>query len=221
MIKKVVLAISCTLISTQALADVQTGAGIAATASKEAAAKEASVKAQQEAASAATPVAASTAGAAAATTTPAAPPAPTRPARAVYTGFGFSMQNVKGYTGLMPKVFLGYAALLGECKTSYLAAEVWGGGGSIPLSRNQHFRVAEFLGASVMPGFLYNTTILFARMGVQYARYSKKHETRGGAMAGVGFQPNISQRWDVRFEYDFTIKGSLNQFNVDFVYRFC
>jgi opacity protein-like surface antigen len=140
----------------------------------------------------------------------------------LYLGLGVSLLNVRGFTGLMPKAFLGYGTVVGECKDVYLGAEVFGGLGSIPLSRNQRHRVFSLIGASVQPGIMVRDwALLFARMGVESVRYSQLETTKNGILVGVGLQLYAYEHWDLRVEYDYNFNRNLNQYNVDFVYKFC
>lgn len=139
----------------------------------------------------------------------------------MYVGIGASLPNVRGYTGIMPRLIFGYGSLLGRCKIAYLGIEAFAGAISLPITHNQENRVSSFIGGSLVPGFMYDeTTLIYAKLGLNYAHYNNLNATRGGPMLGVGLQPQMNDHWDIRFEYTFTFNNSLNQYNLDFIYKF-
>jgi opacity protein-like surface antigen len=139
-----------------------------------------------------------------------------------YAGLGIAMLNDKGFTGLMPKVMLGYGLFYGKDRNFYTALEIGGGAGSILLSGdNQHFRVSNFFNASIIPGYMiYDEVMLYARLGGQATRYSKLNSTKNGGVYGIGLEINNSQNWDTRFEYNYANNKNLNQYIVDVIYKF-
>lgn len=139
-----------------------------------------------------------------------------------YVGFGMVLLNVRGFAGLMPKVFVGYGSLLGRCKIFYLGAEAFAGGGTYPFSHNQHHRVNGLAGLTILPGYMWTeSTLLFARLGAEAAYFSKIRKTRLGPMVGLGFETYASEHWDLRGEYDYNPRKDLNQYSLDLVYKFC
>lgn len=139
-----------------------------------------------------------------------------------YLGPGIALINVQGYTGFTPKFFVGYGALVGKTKSFYIGSEIFVGGGSLLLSHNQRYRVNGFAGLSFLPGYkLYDTTILFLRIGPEATYYTNLNLVKIGAMVGIGFQSNVAPHWDMRAEYDYNTNKNLNQYNLDFIYKFC
>lgn len=139
-----------------------------------------------------------------------------------YAGLGIAMLNDKGFTGLMPKVMVGYGYFFGKDRKFYSALEIGGGAGTILLStHNQHFRVSNFVNVSIMPGYMiYDEVMLYARLGAQATRYSKLNSTKNGGVYGIGLEFIYSPRWDMRFDYNYANNRNLNQYGVDFIYKF-
>ena len=139
-----------------------------------------------------------------------------------YAGVGIAMLNDKGFTALMPKVMAGYGIFLGRDKRFYSALEIGGGAGTILLStHNQKFRVSNFVNASIIPGYMiYDDVMLYARLGAQATHYSKLGTTKNGGVFGIGLELINSQHWDTRFEYNYGNNQNLNQYIVDFIYKF-
>lgn len=143
-----------------------------------------------------------------------------RPKASAYAGIGLTIVNVHGFTGLMPKVTLGYGSLIGRDKTWYMGAEVFTGVWTIPLSPNQYYRTTNIFGASVLPGYQASEqTLYFARFGVDSAHFDKFDSNVGG-LFGLGVQMAATRNWDVRVEYDFATNKSINLYNLDLIYHF-
>lgn len=155
--------------------------------------------------------------------TTASAPAGNKPAIASpYLGIGISMLNVRGFTGLMPKIYAGYDTLLGRKNMWFWGIEAFAGLGSWRLSPNSRFRVTEVFGASVLPGFKYNEwTVIFARLGAESAHFSKLNSTKIGGLVGLGLQTYEFEHWYLRLEYDYNFINNVNQYNLDFLYKFC
>jgi len=147
---------------------------------------------------------------------------PSRARSSFYTGVGLSMLNNRGYTGLMPKGFVGYGTILGRSKSLYGGVEIFVGIESLTLSPNQTYHITGLAGASVLPGYkISDWTLLFTRLGVEFARYARFNTTKLGGLFGLGFESYLSQHWDLRGEYDYDTNKNLNQYNLDLVYKFC
>jgi opacity protein-like surface antigen len=139
-----------------------------------------------------------------------------------YAGLGIAMLNNRGFTGLMPKIMLGYGMFFGHDKNFYSALEIGGGAGTILLStNNQRYRVSNFVNASFIPGYkVYDDVMLYARLGAQATRYSKLNSTEKGAVYGLGIELTNTEHWDTRLEYNYAIHKNLNQYIVDLIYKF-
>lgn len=140
----------------------------------------------------------------------------------LYAGLGIDMLNNRGFTGLIPKAMVGYGIYYGQDKNFYSALEVGGAAGTILLStNNQQYRVSSFVNASIIPGYMiYDDVMLYARLGVQSTRYSQLNSTKTGGLYGVGIRLVGNQRWDTRFEYNYANNKNLNQYIIDFIYKF-
>ncbi len=148
-------------------------------------------------------------------------PTVNQPSHYFYAGFGVSMLNDRGFTGLMPKAYIGYGVYFDKCKSIYGALEVFGGAGSIPLSPNQLYRVSNLFGVSIIPGFLITDgVILYSRLGYQSVKYTKLKFTKTGAVLGLGLDVYTSEHWDTRFEYNYGFNKDLNQYDFDLIYKF-
>lgn len=151
-----------------------------------------------------------------------ATPTQPQPNASFYIGTGASMLNVQGFTGLIPKLIGGFGFLFGHDKKLYLGTEIFVAAGMVPLSHNQYKRISALLAASIQPGYkINNWTIVFLRLGAEGARFNKLHSTQIGGLAGVGFQSNVIPHWDMRAEYDYNVPLNLNQYSLDFIYKFC
>jgi opacity protein-like surface antigen len=146
---------------------------------------------------------------------------PKRAKASFYAGLGLTMLNGKGATELMPKLYVGYGTFIGKSKKIYGALEIAGGAGNISLAPNHQYRVANLISASFIPGYMINEwTMLYARFGAQSTRYSTLDSSNNGGLYGVGLAIYTSPHWDTRIEYDYANNKNLNQFNIDYIYKF-
>jgi opacity protein-like surface antigen len=67
---------------------------------------------------------------------------------------------------------------------------------------------------------IFDGVILYARLGAQETHYSKFNSTKNGAVYGMGLEFNYSPKWDTRVEYNYAVNNNLNQYIVDFIYKF-
>lgn len=139
-----------------------------------------------------------------------------------YAGLGIDMLNDKGFTGLMPKIMVGYGFFYGKDKKYYTALEIGAGAGTILLSsNNQQYRVSSLVNASILPGYMiYDEVMLYGRLGAQATRYSNLNSTKCGGLYGIGLDVITSQNWDTRIEYNYANNKNLNQYSADFIYKF-
>lgn len=138
-----------------------------------------------------------------------------------YIGLGPTILNVQGFTGLIPKLSVGYGTVIDRCKKVYLAGEIFAAGGTLSLSHNQRYRVNGLLALSAIPGYkLDEWTFIFARVGIESAYYSTHRVVKTGGLFGLGFQSNVQAHWDMRAEYNFMTDRNLNQYSVDVIYKF-
>jgi|GEM_PF-5903248 len=147
-------------------------------------------------------------------------PAMTRAKSSFYAGLGLALLNNKGFTGLTPKLMVGYGSYLGQASQYYGALEIGGGVGSAKLSSNYRYRVANFVNASIIPGYMLNDdTLLYGRLGMQSTHYSNLNVTKVGGVFGIGLEAFSAQHWSGRFEYAYAINKNLNLYMVDVIYR--
>lgn len=138
-----------------------------------------------------------------------------------YAGIGADMLVDRAFMGLSPKLTLGYGLFLGKSRSFYTALEVFGGIPVIPLSPNQDYRITKYAGIGFIPGYLINnTTMIYLRLGAQVSRYTNFNSTNGSGVAGIGFELYTYKHWDTRIEYSYAPNKSLNQYNIDFIYKF-
>jgi opacity protein-like surface antigen len=139
--------------------------------------------------------------------------------------------NSNHYQGVGPRIVAGY----GEWVTYsfFMAGEIAGTPRSIVINNEpkngKSIKMKYSYSASVIPGFpMDETLMIYARLGYQYSRFDKQDVDKGGFLAGVGLDTNLTPCWDLRFEYDYTKYGNINStgkprenaFILDAIYRF-
>lgn len=150
------------------------------------------------------------------------PPKPKpRPKASAYMGLGATIVNVHGFTGLMPKLSLGYGSFFGSTRSAYLGGEVFTGIWTIPLTNNQYYRTTNVYGVSVQPGYqTANQVLYFLRLGAENANFRTQGSNNIGALVGLGFQAMATEHWDLRGEYNYGTNKNLNLYSLDAVYHF-
>jgi len=130
-----------------------------------------------------------------------------------YLGGSIGIQNTNAYTGLLASVFGGYSLTGGEYQNYYLAGEIFGDTGTLPLSQNYFRRTNYGLGASLLPGLIFREVVLtYLRMGIETFRYSSTSQMFTGGQLGFGLQASLSANWAIRGEYVYTGAGIIHDF---------
>jgi opacity protein-like surface antigen len=130
-----------------------------------------------------------------------------------YLGGSIGIQNTESYNGLMASVVGGFNGTFGYYQNYYVAGEIFGDTGSLPLGQNYYRRTNYGYGASFLPGYIFRETILlYLRMGLETFRYSGTDQRFTGGQLGLGLQTDISNNWAIRGEYIYTGAGIIHNF---------
>lgn len=138
--------------------------------------------------------------------------------------------NSTSYDGIAPKVAGGLNVILQN--GVYLAGEIFVTPASITISDSkndagQNLKMKYSVGASILPGFDIDGTIIgFLRGGIAYSHFEQVG-TQKGYQVGGGVEYRIDDDWSVRGEYIYTGYSSTHGLTprnqeaiLGFVYRF-
>lgn len=123
--------------------------------------------------------------------------------------------NNVDFEGVTPRLSLGYGAVIPPLFPVYMGIEIYGSPQSLTIHNHKQgtpgLKPSYHLGASLMPGvYLDQVLIGFARLGVVYTHFKNLDATRTGFEAGLGLQARVSDKWDLRGEYDYVTYGKIN-----------
>lgn len=129
----------------------------------------------------------------------------------ISTGVTVNTADTLNYTGMPGTIFGGFGANMGQ--GFYFAGEVFATFGHATMTDNGLKSTYEY-GVSLIPGIMISDhTMGFGRLGLAQTRFAPSgvnNSTVTGVQFGLGLQTSLTQNWDLRGEYDYTLQKNLS-----------
>lgn len=136
-----------------------------------------------------------------------------------YVGASLGVGGLHSQVGAIANIFGGYGSTFDfKQQKFYLGGELDLHVGNYAYT---HDRVTAGLGVALMPGImLSDSTLLYAKLGLDSTYASHYRTLYFGTQVGVGLQTALTRNIDIRGEYTTTRVSDSGQYSVGLVYKF-